>query len=86
MENRQAENDEYWSEKVHTHFHTPPGTFTKDAGEVVKALMKGADNNATEALRRLVFYMNRAGEKLTNREQLNKAKLKLEQLEKQQKN
>lgn len=86
MEHRTAENPDYWSENVPLHYHTPPGTFTKDAGEVVQTLLDGADNDATEALRRLVFYMNRAGDKLTNREQLNKAKLKLEQLEKQQKN
>lgn len=80
-----AENENpYWSEEVtkEEHHHTPEGTFTKKAPEVVKALMKDANDDATLALRRLTFYMNRAGSKLTNEEELNKAKEKLEDLEK----
>lgn len=76
-----AENeDPYWSEEVHTHYHPPAGTFTEKAPEVVKTLMSGADNDPTLALRRLLFYMNRAGDKLTNVEELDKAKTKLEAL------
>ena len=73
-----AENP-YWSEEVETEYHPPEGTFTHKAPEVVKTLLKGADDDPTKALRRLLFYMNRAGDKLTNRSELETAKLKLEQ-------
>lgn len=76
-------DSQYWSEEVHADYHPPEGTFTHKAPEVVKTLLKGADNNPTTALRRLLFYMNRAGEKLSNREELDAAKSKLENLIKQ---
>ena len=76
-----------WSEDVDEHedYHTPPGTFTQNADEIVKTLMDGADGDALKALHRLVFYMNRAGDKLTNVEQLEAAKAKLETLDKENK-
>ena len=55
----QANANEYWSENVKEHFHTPPGTFTQDAEEITNILLKVSDGNATLALRRLLFYMNR---------------------------
>lgn len=70
------------SEKVRSKYHPPAGTFTHRAGDVVKILMKDAGNDAVLALRRLVFYMNRAGKRLSNREELEKAKTRLEELEK----
>lgn len=76
-------DNHYWSEEVHADYHPPERTFTHKAPEVVKILLKGADNNPTTALRRLLFYMNRAGEKLSNREELDAAKSKLENLIKQ---
>lgn len=76
----EREENPYWSEEVKTKYHTPEGTFTDKAPEVVKILMQGADNDPTLALHRLLFYMNRAGDKLTNAEELDKAKLKLESL------
>ena len=60
--------------------HTPPGTFTQDAEEITNILLKVSDGNATLALRRLLFYMNRAGSRLGNAEQLEKAKKRLEEL------
>ena len=54
----QANANEYWSENVKEHFHTPPGTFTQDAEEITNILLKVSDGNATLALRRLLFYMN----------------------------
>lgn len=72
--------DRDWSENVKEKYHTPPGTFTKNADAIVKILLDGADNNATLALHRLMFYMNRAGDKLTNVQQLDKAKSELEKL------
>lgn len=78
------ENNNNWSEQVDAHetYHTPPGTFTQNADEIVNTLLQGADDDPKEALRRLVFYMNRAGKKLTNREELDKAKQRLEVMEK----
>lgn len=70
----------YWSEEVETTYHTPPGTFTKNAQNVVEILLQGADDNPELALRRLVFYINRAGEKLENTHQLSIAKELLENL------
>ncbi len=55
----------YWSEEVKSNYHPPEGTFTKSAPEVVKILLTGAGNDPLLALHRLVFYMNRAGDKLT---------------------
>ena len=57
-----------------------PGTFTQDAEEITNILLKVSDGNATLALRRLLFYMNRAGSRLGNAEQLEKAKKRLEEL------
>ena len=76
----QANANEYWSENVKELFHTPPGTFTQDAEEITNILLKVSDGNATRALRRLLFYMNRAGSRLGNAEQLEKAKKRLEEL------
>ena len=59
----------------------PAGTFTQKAPEIVKVLMKGAHNDPALALRRLVFYMNRAGNGLSNAKEFEKAKAKLEELE-----
>ena len=33
----QANANEYWSENVKEHFHTPPGTFTQDAEEITNS-------------------------------------------------
>ncbi len=70
----------YWSEEVKSNYHPPEGTFTKSAPEVVKILLTGAGNDPLLALHRLVFYMNRAGDKLTNSRALETAKLTLEDL------
>lgn len=71
---------ENWSEEVDTHetYHTPPETFTKSATEIASILLDGAHGNTTKALQRLVFYMNRAGDKLSNKTEIEKAKTILE--------
>lgn len=73
------EENGYWSEHVKTRYHPPEGTFTQSAPDVVKELMKGAGGDAHLALERLMFYMNRAGKNLTNRQALETAKMNLEQ-------
>ena len=74
------EKKEHWSEEIHTHYHPPVGTFTQPAGVIVKTLMRSANNNPSLALHRLLFYMNRAGKKVSNLEQLELAKKKLEEI------
>ena len=54
-----------WSGKVRTHYHTPEGLFTKSAHEIAHVLKSGA-SDATQAIRRLSFYVNRAGHNLSS--------------------
>lgn len=74
------EKNDYWSEEIHTSYHTPAGTFTQKAPQIVQTLLDGADNDPSLALHRLLFYMNRAGSNLTDTEQLDRAKQKLEDM------
>lgn len=78
-------DDGYWTEDVKIKYHPPSGTFTKDAKEIVSTLMLDAKDNAGTALHRLMFYINRAGSKLENSEQIQKAKMKLENIIKDEK-
>ena len=54
-----------WSSRVHEHYHTPPGLFTKSAHEIAHVLREGA-SDAGQAIRRLSFYINRAGHNLSS--------------------
>ena len=59
---------------VKTSWHPKKGLFTGDnPKEIVDYLMKNSKNQA-QAMQRLCFYMNRAGDNLTNKTVLNKAK------------
>lgn len=73
------EENDHWSEEVKTDYHTPPGTFTRKAPDMVRILLDGAGGDPVLALRRLVFYMNRAGERLSDRHETEKAKRLLEE-------
>lgn len=53
-----------WSSRVRTHYHTPEGLFTKSAHEIARVLKSGASGTG-QAIRRLSFYVNRAGHNLT---------------------
>lgn len=53
-----------WSARVRTHHHTPEGLFTKSAHTIARTLRAGA-SDAGQAIKRLTFYMNRAGHNLT---------------------
>jgi|SRR5579859_224655 len=66
-----------WSGEVKTKWKPTEGTFTGKAGSIVKALLD-APGGAKKAMSRLNFYINRAGDKLENREELEKAKAALE--------
>ena len=59
---------------VKTSWHPKKGLFTCDnPKEIVDYLMKNSKDQA-QAMQRLCFYMNRAGDNLTNKTVLNKAK------------
>lgn len=79
-EEKSMEKNEDWLRHIQIHHHPPVGTFTQPAGVIVKTLLQGANNNPTLALHRLMFYMNRAGKKTENAEQLELAKKKLEEI------
>ena len=69
--------NEYLSEQlsdVNTSWHPKKGLFTGDnPKEIVDYLMKNSKDQA-QAMQRLCFYMNRAGDNLSNKTVLNKAK------------
>ena len=63
-----------WLENVETNWSPKEGLFTNDDPEYIANYLLRNSKDTTQALRRLVFYMNRAGENLTNRRVLNKTK------------
>ena len=69
--------NEYISEQlsdVKTDWHPKKGLFTSDdPKKIVDYLMKNSKDQA-QAMQRLCFYMNRAGDNLSNKTVLNKAK------------
>ena len=69
--------NEYISEQlsdVKTHWHPKKDLFTgNDPQEIVDYLMKNSKDQA-QAMQRLCFYINRAGDNLSNKTVLNKAK------------
>ena len=59
---------------VKTKWHPKKGLFAGDnADEIADYLLKHSKDK-TQAMRRLCFYMNRAGDNLTNKTVLNKVK------------
>ena len=67
-----------WLEDVETNWTPKEGLFTKDDPEYIANYLLKHSKDRTQAIRRLVFYMNRAGENLTNKTVLNKVKKILE--------
>lgn len=53
---------------------TKEGTFTKSAKEIVDELMKKSEGDKGTAMKKLQFYINRAGKNLSNKEEIEKAK------------
>lgn len=62
-----------WSANVSTSFKPPEGLFTKSGREIAETLLKAGKG---KAMRRLMFYINRAGTNLSPKEKtaLNRAK------------
>lgn len=70
-------NEEQLSDVKTTH-HTPEGLFTKDSNEIVDGLLKDANGDEELALKRITYYINRAGDGLSNKTQVHAAKKALE--------
>ncbi len=70
-----------WSGKVDTHWKVPEGLFTKSAKEIASVL-KDNSKSLKQAMSRLNFYINRAGDNLSSKDhtRLEKAKAELEKL------
>lgn len=70
---------EKWSGAVDTKWSPPEGFFTRSAQEIADGLM-GASKDEAQAMQRLNFYINRAGENLSgaDKARLNRAKTLLE--------
>lgn len=67
-------NEKNWTDNVKTKWHPEEGLFTrKDPKYIADYLLKNSKDRK-QAISRLVFYMNRAGENLENKTVLNKAK------------
>lgn len=47
---------------VKTKHHPPEGTFTGSAESIARKVMKDANGDLGKAIRRITFYVNRAGE------------------------
>lgn len=67
-----------WLETVETNWSPEEGLFTKNDPNYIADYLLKHSKDRTQAMRRLVFYMNRAGENLTNKTVLNKVKKLLE--------
>jgi hypothetical protein len=63
-----------WVDDVDVKWHPEEGLFTRrDPNYIASYLMKNSKDRA-QAMSRLVFYMNRCGDNLTNKTVLNKVK------------
>ena len=62
-----------WSEEVHTHWHPPAGFFEQSAQAIAEGLQQASDSER-QAMDRLDFYINRAGDRLKDPEKFQEAK------------
>lgn len=69
-----------WVQKIKTKWHPPEGFFSGSSSSIVKGLLANSKDKS-QAMKQLVFYMNRAGKKLPRDEQITlyTAKLRLSQ-------
>lgn len=75
------EKKDLWSGDVKTHWHPEEGFFEQSADKIAEGL-KSASDSAAQAMDRLNFYINRAGDNLSGqaKEKLEKAKEALHNL------
>ena len=71
----QIKEDELETKSGH---HTPEGLFTQPTKDIVDGLLKDANGDEELALKRITFYINRAGDGLSNKTAVNAAKKELE--------
>jgi hypothetical protein len=73
--------EERWSAGVHKKWEPPEGFFERSAGRIASGL-KASSRDLKQAMSRLNFYVNRAGENLSgeDRERLEAVKEKLREL------
>lgn len=74
-------NEEKWSDEVKTKYNPPEDLFTRSSDAIAVQLKKDSGDYGT-AMRRLTFYINRAGKNLKpdRLSELNKAKDKLKDM------
>lgn len=70
-------NEEELSD-VKTSHHTPEGLFTGATKDIVDGLLKDANGDEELALKRINYYINRAGDGLSNKTAVHNAKKELE--------
>ena len=63
---------------VEAEWHPKEGLFTSDDPKYIADYLLKNSKDKGQAMKRLVFYMNRAGDNLTNKTVLNKVKTLLE--------
>lgn len=59
-----SEEKNHWSGDVKTHWHPPEGFFEQSAEKIAEGL-KSASDGLAQAMDRLDFYINRAGDNLS---------------------
>lgn len=70
-----------WTDDVKTKWHPEEGLFTRnDANYIAKYLLDNSKDKK-QAMSRLVFYMNRAGDNLENKTTLEKVKSIIKNIE-----
>jgi hypothetical protein len=62
-----------WSGDVQTKWSPPEGLFTKSGAEIARVLLK-ASGTRKQAMARLMFYVNRAGKGVANKDELDRAR------------
>lgn len=59
---------------IETKHSTPKDLFTKPAETIVRVLLQQTNGNVGKAIQKITFYINRAGDNLSNSKEVNKAK------------
>lgn len=65
---------EEWADKVKPKWHPKEGLFTGDDPQYIADYLLKHSEDKGQAMQRLVFYMNRAGDDCPNKAVLNKVK------------
>ncbi len=74
-----TKSGENWSEEIQPKWHPPKGFFGQSAEAIAKGLKENSDS-LRQAMDRLDFYINRAGDRLEDPEKFAQAKIILHNL------